>query len=99
MKEPYIGRTHLVSGEIAEDLTKYFFYSEQQPSSVALGVKIGVEGNVVAAGGMIIQVLPDAAEECLDYLERIIAGMPNYSCEFIKVCAFAPDEALSSRWV
>lgn len=76
MKEPYIGRIHLVSGEIAEDLTKYFFYSEQQPSSVALGVKIGIDGTVSAAGGMIIQVLPDAVEDCLDYLEKTVANMP-----------------------
>lgn len=77
MKEPYIGRVDLVSGEIAEDLTKYFLYSEQQPSSVALGVKIGTDGKVAAAGGMIIQVLPDAQEECLDYLERTMANLPS----------------------
>ena len=40
LKEPYVGRIDLVSGEIGEDLTAYFFLSEQQPSSVALGVKI-----------------------------------------------------------
>lgn len=93
MKEPYIGRTHLVSGEIAEDLTKYFFYSEQQPSSVALGVKIGIDGTVWAAGGMIIQVLPDAVEDCLDHLEKTVADMPPITslAEQIKT----PEELLS----
>lgn len=77
MKAPYIGRVNLVSGEIAEDLTKYFLYSEQQPSSVALGVKIGTDGNVCAAGGMIIQVLPDAEEACLDHLEKTVAKLQS----------------------
>ena len=37
LKEPYSGQTHLVSGEIAEDLTYYFANSEQTPTAVALG--------------------------------------------------------------
>ncbi|NCB42586.1 MAG: Hsp33 family molecular chaperone HslO [Clostridia bacterium] len=77
MKEPYIGRVDLVSGEIAEDLTQYFLVSEQQPSSVALGVKIGTDGKVSSAGGMILQVLPDASEECLDYLEKMMANLQS----------------------
>ena len=75
LKEPYIGRVNLVSGEIAEDITQYFLTSEQQASSVALGVKIGPDGHVAACGGMIIQVLPGADEACLDALEVMIASM------------------------
>ncbi len=73
MKEPYLGRTNLVSGEIAEDLARYFLLSEQQPSSVALGVRIGPDLQVRAAGGMILQVLPGAKDACLDALEEQIA--------------------------
>ena len=75
LKEPYLGRINLVSGEIAEDLAHYFLLSEQQPSSVALGVRIGPDLNVQAAGGMILQVLPGAEEECLDALEERIAAL------------------------
>lgn len=75
MKEPYVGRIDLVSGEIAEDLTAYFFVSEQQSSSVALGVRIGTDYTVSAAGGMIIQMLPDAKEGVVDALEGMIGAM------------------------
>lgn len=76
LKEPYIGTIALVSGEIADDLTAYFFISEQQNSSVALGVKIERDYTVGAAGGMIIQMLPNAEEGSIDALEAMLAEMP-----------------------
>ena len=70
-----MGTIALVSGEIADDLTAYFFISEQQNSSVALGVKVERDLSVGAAGGMIIQMLPDAEEGSVDALESMIADM------------------------
>lgn len=75
LKEPYIGTIALVSGEIADDLTAYFFISEQQNSSVALGVKVERDLSIGAAGGMIIQMLPDAEDGSIDALEKMIAEM------------------------
>lgn len=75
LKEPYVGTIALVSGEIADDLTAYFFISEQQNSSVALGVKVERDLSIGAAGGMIIQMLPDAQEGAVDALEEMIAEM------------------------
>lgn len=75
LKEPYIGTIALVSGEIADDLTAYFFISEQQNSSVALGVKIERDLSIGAAGGMVIQMLPDAEDGAIDALEEMIAKM------------------------
>lgn len=75
LKEPYVGKIELVSGEIAEDLTQYFAVSEQQPSSVALGVMVDEYGKVCAAGGMIVQVLPGANDECLNALEDTLFFM------------------------
>ncbi len=75
LKEPYIGSVALVSGEIAEDLTAYFFISEQQNTSVALGVRIEKDLTIGAAGGMIIQMMPQAEEGSLDALEKMIGSM------------------------
>ena len=77
MKEPYVGQTHLVSGEIAEDLTNYFAESEQVPSAVALGVLMNKENTVRQAGGFIIQLMPFTEEEVIDKLEKKIASITS----------------------
>lgn len=70
MKEPYNGQVHLVSGEIADDLTYYYATSEQIPSSVGLGVLLDKENFVKQAGGFIIQVMPFAEDEVIDKVEE-----------------------------
>ena len=69
LKEPYMGDTHLVASNIAEDLTYYFATSDQIPSSVALGVLQNDDLTVRSAGGFIIQLMPFADEEVISYLE------------------------------
>lgn len=70
LKDPYVGQTILVTGEIAEDLTYYFATSEQTPSSVALGVLMNKDNTVRQAGGFIIQLMPGATEEMISGLEK-----------------------------
>ena len=74
MKEPYIGTIDLVSGEIAEDITAYFAQSEQIPTACALGVLVGKDQSVTAAGGYIIQLLPGAPDDIIDKIE---SGIQN----------------------
>lgn len=72
LKEPYVGDTILVSGEIAEDLTYYYATSEQIPSSVALGVLMNKENTVRQAGGYMVQLMPGCPEEVAEKLEKRI---------------------------
>ena len=67
LKEPYIGKIELETGDISKDLAKYFAISEQQPSAVALAPN----------GGFIVQVLPDANDEVLTKLEDSLFMMDN----------------------
>ena len=73
LKEPYIGRTPIVSGEIAEDVTHYLMVSEQTPSAVALGVLVDRDWSVKKAGGFLIQLMPGADELTITKLEWAIA--------------------------
>ncbi len=75
LKEPYIGSTALVSGEIAEDLSSYLLSSEQVPSACALGVLVDRDRSIKSAGGFLVQLMPGAEESLIQQLEDNIFMM------------------------
>lgn len=77
LKEPYVGQTELVSGEIAEDITNYLAISEQVPTVCALGVLVNPDLTVKRAGGFLIQLLPFASDECISIIEHNISKMQS----------------------
>ena len=79
MKEPYEGRVNLISGKIGDDLSYYFTKSEQKPSSVGVGVLVDKDQSVKAAGGFLIQLLPEASEDTIDKLENNISNINSLS--------------------
>ena len=94
LKEPYVGTVSLVSGEIAEDLTSYYYISEQQNTAISLGVKIERDYSVGCAGGMIVQLLPDASEDSVAALEKIIGDMEPITTLIDRVEDSGADESL-----
>ena len=76
-REPYTGIVPIVSGEIAQDLAHYLSESEQTPSLVALGVFVGSDGDVEAAGGYLVQALPGASAASLARLEATVRELPS----------------------
>ena len=70
LREPYIGSVELVSGEIAEDFTRYLLESEQTASASALGVLVDTDRSVKAAGGFLVQLMPGADDSLISALEE-----------------------------
>ncbi len=79
MKEAFSGQVPLVSGELGEDFTYYMATSEQTPSAIGLGVLVDTDDSIKAAGGFMIQVMPDATDETITALEAQLASIPMIS--------------------
>ena len=80
--EPQIGTIELISGEIAEDIATYFAKSEQVPTLLSLGVLVDVDYTCLAAGGVLIQLMPFPDEATVDLIERNAADLVNVSRYF-----------------
>ncbi len=79
LKEPFIGSTPIISGEIAEDFAYYFQVSEQVNSAVGLGVLVNPENQAIASGGFIVQLMPNTEEEVIVALEEKLKILPTVS--------------------
>lgn len=90
LKEPYVGQTEIISGEIAEDITNYFVSSEQTPSVCALGVLVNPDLTVSAAGGFIIQLLPFCPDDVIDKIEYAVSTIEPVTTMLNK--GMTPDE-------
>ena len=77
LKEPYIGKVPLQTGEIGDDLAFYFAQSEQVPTAVALGVLVDKDLSVKAAGGFIVQVMPGCDEFTLKRIEKAVENVKS----------------------
>ncbi|MBO6159533.1 MAG: Hsp33 family molecular chaperone HslO [Firmicutes bacterium] len=94
LKEPYVGSTHLVTSEIAEDLAYYFTVSEQVPSAVALGVLVHPDESIWTSGGYMIQLLPGASDEVAELLQQRCQAFPQLTTYLAQ--DHTPEEVLST---
>lgn len=79
MQDNWTGTVELQTGEIGEDFAYYFALSEQIPTAVSVGVKVGKDGNILSAGALILQMLPDATETDISHCEYILQGLKPMS--------------------
>lgn len=76
LKAPVTGTIELTTGEVAEDIAQYYLHSEQVPAAVSLGVLFNKEGKISAAGGYLIQQMPDAQDSDVQKLTENINQTP-----------------------
>ncbi|MBT2571580.1 Hsp33 family molecular chaperone HslO [Planococcus sp. ISL-110] len=94
MRDNFTGQTPIVSGEIAEDFTYYFAVSEQVPSSVGLGVLVDTDNSILAAGGFIIQLMPDTDDETITKIEERLSNIEPVSKMIQR--GLSPEEILEA---
>jgi len=75
---PYMSAVELVSGEVGEDINRYLVASDQTGSIVVVGAHLSRQG-VEAAGGLIIQLLPDHTEEAICQIENNITTFGTFT--------------------
>lgn len=92
LKDFFSGQVPLVSGELGEDFTYYFASSEQVPTSVGVGVLVNPDNSILAAGGFIIQLMPDIDDQTITVIEESLKKMPTVSSLIEK--GLSPEELL-----
>lgn len=94
LKEPFIGYTPIINGEIAEDFAYYYLVSEQIPTAISLGVLVDTEGRAVTSGGFMIQLLPNTPEEIAIEIENKVKSLPTIS-EMLS-SGFTPEDIINN---
>lgn len=104
LKDSFTGTSALQTGEIGDDFAYYFVVSEQIPSIVSLGVLVDVDNSIKAAGGLLIQAMPDCSEEVIVQLEETaknlkpISGLIDEGLNAIEVIhQYFPDAKIYER--
>lgn len=77
LKEPYVGQTPLVAGDIAQDITAYYSVSEQLPTVCALGIVFDENALVKAAGGYMVQLVPPILDSAVNVIQQNLDKMES----------------------
>lgn len=75
----FSSQVELRTGEIGEDFAYYYAQSEQIPSALSVGVLVNEDLSIMSAGGILIQVLPEATEEDIVAIETVFSQLPPVS--------------------
>jgi molecular chaperone Hsp33 len=76
---PYVSVSPLVSGEIGEDVAHYLVQAVQRRSGLAVGVLVGVDGIVAAAGGLLVEALPGCAGAVVEGVAERLTALDRLS--------------------
>lgn len=69
-RQPFYGTVEMASGEVGDDIAHYLHQSHQIRSLVNLGVYLDRNGQVKAAGGILLEVMPGVEEDLVEKIEE-----------------------------
>ncbi|PIE67757.1 MAG: protein HslO [Deltaproteobacteria bacterium] len=95
-KQPFTGKVMLAHGNLAKDLAHYYLTSEQIPTAFTLSVKFDGGGNVVAAGGMFLQAMPEADDSVIQKIESHVVQLPSIGDALAQ--GIAPVAFIDAHW-
>lgn len=71
LSKPYTSIANIDYKNLMDDISLYFYNSEQIPTMISLGASLGSdETKVEHAGALMLQILPNASEEFITKIER-----------------------------
>jgi molecular chaperone Hsp33 len=76
-RQPFTGRVILRYGNLAQDLAFYCLASEQIPTAFNLSIHYDREGEVIGAGGLLLQALPGADDRQVAGIEDLVRSFPS----------------------
>lgn len=79
LKDLFTSSIPIQTGDLAKDFTYYFAASEQTPSLISLGSYFAVNGFAEVFGGILIQLMPNATEDDINYLESKVELLSSFS--------------------
>lgn len=92
LRGTYTGNLPLLTGKVGENITAYFAESEQITSSCGIDLKYDDDGELVAAAGFLLQLLPDASYDIIEKLEEDLRRHVNpaelaykYKNDYVKI--------------
>ena len=70
LKEPYVAISDIDYSNLPNDISAFFYNSEQIPTVISLAVECTNDGKILCAGAFMVQLLPNADEDFITKLER-----------------------------
>ena len=75
LKEPYVAITDIDYTNLSNDISAFFYNSEQVPTVISIAGQCTNDGKILCAGAFMVQLLPNADESFIAKLEQKVQAI------------------------